>query len=74
MRMTWTQRRLVPLKSTTDFVDRVRKTGNLIAVLAGHLHKARTDKLSDSATQYVTQAACDGGSRLVTFAPLRDKN
>ena len=62
------------MKSTTDFVDRVRKTENLIAVLAGHTHKARTDKLSDSATQYVTQAACDGGSRFVTFAPLREKN
>ena len=63
------------LKSTTDFVDRVGKTGNLIAVLAGHTHKARAEKLSDSAVQYIAQAACNGGSRLVTFAPLmRDKN
>ncbi len=57
------------LKSTMNFVDRVSKTANLIAVLAGHTHKARTDKLSDSATQYVAQAACNGGSRLITFAP-----
>jgi UDP-2,3-diacylglucosamine pyrophosphatase LpxH len=57
------------LKSTTDFANRVGKTANLIAVLAGHTHKARTDKLSDSATQYVTQAAYDGGSRLITFTP-----
>ncbi|MCX6908484.1 MAG: metallophosphoesterase [Verrucomicrobia bacterium] len=60
------------LKSTTDFVDRVGKAGNLIAVLAGHTHKARADKLSDSATQYVAQAACNGGSRLITFAPCTD--
>ncbi|MCX6899869.1 MAG: metallophosphoesterase [Verrucomicrobia bacterium] len=58
------------LQSTTEFVQRVRKTGNLVAVLAGHTHKARTDKLSDSAVQYVAQATCDGGSRLITFAPL----
>ena len=58
------------LKSTTDFVERVGRTANLIAVLAGHTHKARTETLSDSAVQYVGQAACTGGSRRVTFAPL----
>lgn len=58
------------LQSTTEFVHRVVKTENLVAVLAGHTHKARTDKLSDSAVQYVAQAACDGGSRLITFVPL----
>lgn len=63
------------LPSTTAFVDRVGKTGNLIAVLAGHTHKARTVKLSDSAVQYIGQATCNGGSRLITFAPcIGDKN
>jgi predicted phosphodiesterase len=57
------------LKSTTDFVERIGKTTNLIAVLAGHTHKARADKLSESAAQYVAQAACNGGSRLITFTP-----
>jgi UDP-2,3-diacylglucosamine pyrophosphatase LpxH len=56
-------------QSTMDFVNRVKNTGNLIAVLAGHLHHARTDQLSASAVQYVTQAACDGACRLVTFEP-----
>lgn len=57
------------LKSTVDFVERVKTTPNLVAVLAGHTHRARADRLSPSAVQYVAQAACDGGSRLVTFAP-----
>ena len=57
------------LKFTTDFVERVKTTPNLIAVLAGHTHRARADRLSASAVQYVAQAACDGGSRLVTFEP-----
>lgn len=58
------------LQSTTEFLQCIGQTRNLVAVLAGHTHKARTDKLSDSAIQYVAQAACDGGSRLITFAPL----
>jgi len=57
------------LKSTAAFVDRVKTAGNLIAVLAGHTHGARAETLSASATQYVTRRACDGGYRMVTFAP-----
>ncbi len=63
------------LKSTRDFVDRVGRPGNLVAVLAGHTHKACADQLSESAVQYIGQAGCTGGSRLVTFTPLaRDGN
>jgi 3',5'-cyclic AMP phosphodiesterase CpdA len=57
------------LKSTTAFVDRVKTAGNLIAVLAGHTHGARSEPLSDSAVQYVARHACDGGCRIVAFEP-----
>lgn len=59
-------------QSTLDFAARVRQPGALIAVLAGHTHRARTDPLSDSAVQYVTRAACDGAYRLVVFEPEAD--
>ena len=58
------------LKSTTAFVETVRKTENLLAILAGHQHRARADKASPAAVQYLTAPACDGSNRLVTFRPM----
>ena len=57
------------LKSTVAFVERVKTSGNLIAILAGHTHRAKTEEISASAVQYVTHASCNGGYRLVTFEP-----
>ncbi len=68
-RERWSSRGNLP--STVEFVRRVKSTPNLIAVLAGHTHRARADRLSTSAVQYVVRAACDGGSRLLTFEPSR---
>ena len=58
------------LASTVAFVEAVRKTGNLVAVLAGHLHQARADDVSAGAVQYLTAPACDGRNRLVAFRPM----
>ena len=60
------------LKSTTAFVERVKTSANLIAVLAGHTHRAKAEELSASAVQYVARAGCEGAYRLVTFEPLPD--
>jgi predicted phosphodiesterase len=60
------------LKSTTAFVDRVKTAGNLVAVLAGHTHVAQTEKLSESAVQYIARHASDGGHRIVTFEPAAE--
>jgi predicted MPP superfamily phosphohydrolase len=56
-------------QSTLEFVARVKTAPNLVAVLAGHTHRNAEVRLSDSAMQYVTRAACDGGYRRVTFEP-----
>ena len=53
------------LPSTVAFVERVKRTENLVAVLAGHIHVPWEERLSDSAMQYVTAAAYDGSSRLI---------
>ena len=65
------------LKSTLDFVRQVGRSDNLIALLCGHIHSARVDRVqplafpgitSASALQYTTRAGAVGGHRLVTFA------
>jgi len=58
------------LKSTLAFVDRVKNTENLVAVLTGHIHRARVDKLSDSAVQYVTHTGLCGANRVIIFESL----
>ena len=55
------------LPSTVAFVERVKRTENLVAVLAGHIHVPWEERLSESAMQYVTAAAYDGSSRLITM-------
>jgi len=55
------------LPSTVAFVERVKRTENLVAVLAGHIHVPWEARLSEWAMQYVTPAAYDGSSRLVKF-------
>ena len=64
------------LKSTMDFIKTVSTSNNLIAVLCGHTHKARADRInplafkkisSPSAIQYVACAGAVGGYRLVYF-------
>lgn len=64
-RRRWSKRGNLP--STVTFVERVKRTKNLVAVLAGHIHVPREERLSESAMQYVTAAAYDGLSRLVAF-------
>ncbi len=58
------------LKSTVAFVEAVRKSENLVAVLAGHQHRVRADDVSAGSKQYITGPSCDGVSRLVTFNPM----
>ena len=67
------------LKSTMDFVKAVSSSGNLVAVLCGHTHNARTDRItplafpeitSPSAVQYIAGAGAAGGYRLVSFEGL----
>jgi hypothetical protein len=69
------------LKSTMDFVKAASSSNNLVAVLCGHTHKARADKLtplafpeinSPSAVQYVAGAGLAGGYRLVSFEEVRN--
>jgi len=67
------------LKSTMDFVKSISSSKNLIAILCGHTHKPRADRInplafkkitSPSAIQYVVRAGLVGGSRLVYFEGL----
>jgi predicted MPP superfamily phosphohydrolase len=63
-------------KSTMGFVRQVAQSNNLVAILCGHIHSARVDRVtplafpettSPSALQYTTRAGAVGGHRLVTF-------
>ena len=56
--------------STIEFLDVVKKSTNLAAVLVGHTHRAKADKISETAVQYVTRKSADGGHRLFTFKAL----
>ena len=64
------------LKSTMDFVKAVASSDNLVAVLCGHTHQPRVDKVTPLAfpevssvwaEQYVVRASAVGGYRLVYF-------
>ncbi|MBN2376176.1 MAG: metallophosphoesterase [Sedimentisphaerales bacterium] len=64
------------LKSTMEFVKAVASADNLVAVLCGHTHAARADKVnplaypeisSAGAMQYVVRAGAVGGYRVVYF-------
>ena len=58
------------LPSTLEFVDLVKKSSNLAAVLVGHTHTARVDSISGTAFQYTTGRSVDGQHRLFSFEPL----
>jgi len=57
------------LASTVEFLDVVKRSTNLAAVLVGHTHRARADRVSETAVQYVTGRSADGQHRLLTFTP-----
>ena len=58
------------LPSTMAFVDMVKKSKNLCAILAGHIHKAHEEVVSETAVQYITGASVTGEHRLLIFKPL----
>ena len=58
------------LPSTVAFVECVKNSNNLAAILAGHTHRPRADTISETAVQYVAGKAADGQHRLVTLKPL----
>jgi hypothetical protein len=55
------------LKSTAAFVELVKKTENLVAVLAGHTHRARALELFPTAFEYIAPTAFSSESRIVRF-------
>jgi 3',5'-cyclic AMP phosphodiesterase CpdA len=55
--------------STTAFLESVKSTPNLVAILCGHTHKGREASFNN-AVQYETQAGFLGGHRTFTFEPL----
>lgn len=57
------------LPSTTAFLENVKTTANLVAILCGHTHKNR-EVAFNNAVQYETQAGFLGGYRTFTFKPL----
>ncbi len=59
------------LSSTKEFLNAVKNTTNLTAVLAGHTHSPRADVISGSAVQYITGRSLDGQHRIVTFTALK---
>ncbi|GAF71425.1 unnamed protein product, partial [marine sediment metagenome] len=56
--------------STVEFLESVKTTANLAAVIVGHTHRARADKVTEHAIQYVTGRSADGQHRLLIFKPL----
>lgn len=67
-RLRWSETGNLP--STQMFVELVKSSPNLIAVLTGHTHRAKVDTLQNNLRQYRTQAAYSGAHRLVTFKPI----
>lgn len=57
------------LPSTEQFLACAKSTSNLVAVLCGHIHQARVDRVNDMAFQYVTAPGFDRGHRLIRFEP-----
>ena len=58
------------LKSTAMFVESVRSSDNLAAILVGHKHQARMDSIAANAVQYTTGGSYNGRYRIVEFRPL----
>ena len=59
-----------PDEETLRFVETAReRSPRLVAVLAGHIHSAQVQVLSGGGTavQYVTEAGCNDGYRIVDF-------
>ncbi len=55
------------LPSTEEFLSCVASSPNLVAVLCGHIHESRVDRVSDVANQYVTAPGFARGHRLFRF-------
>ena len=53
--------------STEAFLSCVEETSNLVAVLCGHIHTSRVDRVNDVANQYVTAPGFEQGHRLIRF-------
>jgi DNA repair exonuclease SbcCD nuclease subunit len=68
-RERWSQEGNLP--STMKFLEMAKNSTNLAAVLVGHTHRARADKFSETAVQYVTGRSVDGQHRLIVFEPLK---
>ena len=60
------------LPSTVQFVDVVKRAPNLIAVLAGHNHRAQVDTIQQNVLQYCTKPAYSGAHRLIKFRLIGD--
>ena len=66
-RLRWSENGNLP--STIKFVELVKSSPNLIAVLTGHTHRSQIDTLRADLYQYRARAAYSGAHRLVTFKP-----
>lgn len=58
------------LAPTTEYLEAVKNSSNLITVLAGHTHEDGVESVSESANQYVTGPSRFGYYRLLSFEPL----
>ena len=59
---------------TLQFLEAVKSSGNLVAVLAGHIHSAQAQEIGGAAAgaqQLVTAASCEGGFRSIVFEPAQ---
>ena len=57
--------------TTLEFCKKVMNSNNLVAILTGHTHIPRADKVSETAVQYVSGIATNGQHRIVTFKHLQ---
>jgi hypothetical protein len=53
------------LRATCEFLIEILSCRNLLAVLAGHIHIARQDRISVSAYQYLSKASFSGAYRFI---------
>jgi len=58
------------LATTSEFLETIKKSSNLVSVLAGHTHKDRISSISGQVNQYVTGCSAYGHYRLLRFEPL----
>ncbi|MGL1891293.1 MAG: metallophosphoesterase [Spirochaetaceae bacterium] len=58
------------LTTTLEFLETVKKSSNLSAVLAGHTHRSQINSISQLVKQYVTGCSAQGHYRLLRFDPL----